>query len=369
VSDPVPFDPERLITALHRHGVRYVLIGALAARLQGFPRLTADADITPARDRANLERLATALRELDARIFTESVPEGLAFDCSAAMLDRAALWNLTTSAGRLDIAFEPSGTGGFDDLAPGAVRFDVFGVELLAASLVDIIRSKEAADRPQDRYDVIVLREMLRRDALLIGSAGFAFGVGVGPEGPGGLNRLSLRELESIPVDTTAVQLRAVEYEHDDKREGLPLAPYDGFIANDVAGGRGFGPIRLKSLLKLVHVDRIPAAPQRVYASGTRTPGTVAVAVVVSDRLYPQVGADTAARSSKFDLPIQLGREGIAEFGSSEARFSASGSRDPFIVGGGVGGIYALSVVSVRGNVAFARTPFFLFKRTNPYPQ
>jgi hypothetical protein len=50
------------------------LIGALAARLQGFPRLTADADITPARDRDNLERLAAALRELDARVYTESVP-------------------------------------------------------------------------------------------------------------------------------------------------------------------------------------------------------------------------------------------------------------------------------------------------------
>jgi hypothetical protein len=39
----------------------------------------------------------------------------------------------------------------------------VFGVELLAAGLPDIIRSKQAADRPQDRQDVIVLREMLRR--------------------------------------------------------------------------------------------------------------------------------------------------------------------------------------------------------------
>ena len=43
------------------------------------------------------------------------------------------------------------------------MRFDVFDVVLDAASLEDIIRSKEAADRPQDRQDVIVLREMLRR--------------------------------------------------------------------------------------------------------------------------------------------------------------------------------------------------------------
>jgi hypothetical protein len=163
VSEAAPLDPERIVRTLARHGVRYVLIGALAARLQGFPRLTADLDITPARDAENLDRLAAALRELDARVFTESVPEGLRFDCSAAALGRAAFWNLVTSAGRLDVAFAPSGTEGFEDLARGAVRFEVFGVEILAAGLRDVIRSKQAADRPQDRQDVILLREILRR--------------------------------------------------------------------------------------------------------------------------------------------------------------------------------------------------------------
>lgn len=140
-----------------------MLIGALAARLQGFPRLTADADITPARDPDNLKRLAAALRELDARIFTESVPEGLPFDCSPKMLARGELWNLVTSAGRLDVAFMPSGTAGYDDLAQGALHFEVYGIDLLAARLEDIIRSKQAANRPQDRQDVLVMREMLQR--------------------------------------------------------------------------------------------------------------------------------------------------------------------------------------------------------------
>jgi hypothetical protein len=152
-----------LFTTLARHQVAYVLIGALAARLQGFPRLTADADITPAREPENLERLAAALSELNARVYTEAVPEGLAFDCSVPMLERGEMWNLVTDAGRLDIAFVPSGTEGFEDLVGDAVRFDVYGVELLVASLNDIVRSKEAADRPQDRQDVVIIREMLRR--------------------------------------------------------------------------------------------------------------------------------------------------------------------------------------------------------------
>lgn len=163
MSDIAPLDPERIVRTLDAHGVRYVLIGALAARLQGFPRLTADADITPATDPGNVERLAAALRDLDARVYTEAVPEGLAFDCSAATLSRASTWNLVTAAGRIDVAFAPAGTDGYDDLSRNAVVFDVYGTRLEAASLEDILRSKEAADRPKDRHDAALIREMLRR--------------------------------------------------------------------------------------------------------------------------------------------------------------------------------------------------------------
>jgi transcriptional regulator with XRE-family HTH domain len=158
-----PLDLKLLFTTLARHKVEFVLIGALGATLHGFPRNTRDADITPARDPANLDRLAAALRELDARIYTEQIPEGLPFDCSSQMLARADIWNLITKAGRLDLAFKPSGTEGFDDLAREAVRFELYGHPLLAARLQDIIRSKEAANRPQDRQDVEVMREMLKR--------------------------------------------------------------------------------------------------------------------------------------------------------------------------------------------------------------
>lgn len=152
-----------MIHTLSRHGVEYVLIGALAARMYGFPRVTADADITPAREPENLERLAAALLELDAKIYTEAVPEGLGFDCTAAMLTRADIWNLVTRAGRLDIAFQPSGTAGYQDLAAHAHRFEVFAAELQVARLEDIVRSKEAAGRPKDLQDALVMREMLRR--------------------------------------------------------------------------------------------------------------------------------------------------------------------------------------------------------------
>ncbi len=163
VSEIAPLDPGRIMTVLSDHAVRFVLIGALAARLYGFPRLTADADITPATDLDNLESLAAALQVLDARVYTDSIPEGLAFDCTATMLKRATMWNLVTSAGRIDIAFEPAGTKGYADLSAGANKFEAFGVEFLVASLDDIIRSKQAAGRAKDREDVAILLAMKNR--------------------------------------------------------------------------------------------------------------------------------------------------------------------------------------------------------------
>lgn len=162
MSEVAPLDPERILKALSRHRVKFVLIGAVAARLHGFPRITADLDITPADDKTNLERLAAALRDLDAKVYTESVPEGLPFDCSATTLGRTRMWNLVTKAGRLYIAFKPSGIDGYDDLAKDAERFAAFGVRFLVASLDDIIRSKEAAGRPKDTDDVALLRALKR---------------------------------------------------------------------------------------------------------------------------------------------------------------------------------------------------------------
>lgn len=48
-------------------------------------------------------------------------------------------------------------------LARRAVDFEAYGTTIRAAELADILRLEEAADRPQDRQDVVVLREMIRR--------------------------------------------------------------------------------------------------------------------------------------------------------------------------------------------------------------
>jgi hypothetical protein len=152
-----------MLRVLQQHEVAYVLIGGLAASLYGSPHVTTDADIAPAREASNLERLAAALCELDARIRAEGEPEGLAFDRSAALLANVSILNLTTRYGDLDLTFEPAGTQGYDDLRRRAVEIQIRETRVVVAALADVIRSKEAAGREKDRLTLPTLRRLLER--------------------------------------------------------------------------------------------------------------------------------------------------------------------------------------------------------------
>lgn len=159
------YAPGRILATLARHGVEFVLIGGVAAALNGSPLVTFDVDITPRRTSDNLERLSAALDELGARLRTADAPEGLAFAHDGRSIGDAAIWNLTTVAGDLDLSFVPAGTQGFDDLRRDAITMDLDGGPVAVACLADVVRSKEAAGRPKDRVALPVLRRLLEEQA------------------------------------------------------------------------------------------------------------------------------------------------------------------------------------------------------------
>jgi hypothetical protein len=155
------FEPERILETLAAHDVDFVLIGGLAAASHGSPFLTQDVDVTPEASIANLDRLSAALKELDARIRAEGVEAGLPFDHDGESLADSGVWNLTTRFGDLDLSLRPSGTEGYPDLSRTAKVSEAFGVRLRIASLEDIVRSKQAANRPKDQRVLPTLREIL----------------------------------------------------------------------------------------------------------------------------------------------------------------------------------------------------------------
>ncbi len=165
-TKPLPvaeFDGPALLEVLVRHQVAFVLIGGFAAVVHGSPVPTRDVDITPETSPENLNRLSAALKDLDARVRSEDAPEGLAFSHDARSLASAETWNLSTRHGDLDISMVPSGTAGYDDLRRDAVEVVVRGTPIRIASLADVVRSKDAANRDKDRRALPVLRQILAR--------------------------------------------------------------------------------------------------------------------------------------------------------------------------------------------------------------
>jgi hypothetical protein len=157
------FDPESMLRVLADQRVDYVLIGGLAATLHGSPLRTGDVDVCPASTADNLERLAAALRMMIPRIRSADTPDGVPFTCDATFLRDNDLLNLTTKFGDLDLCFRPAGFAGYEELRRSAVELALEKVVVPVAALADIIRSKEAVNRPRDRAMLPTLRVLLER--------------------------------------------------------------------------------------------------------------------------------------------------------------------------------------------------------------
>jgi hypothetical protein len=135
---------EGLVTA----DIEFVVIGGVAARAHGSPRITEDLDICHSTATGNLDRLAELLAEWNA--YPRGVEPGLPFIMDRRTLTTNPILTLTTDEGALDLFDIVEGVGDFKTVRRASVDVDGGDVRFLALDLPGLVKAKKAAGRPKD---------------------------------------------------------------------------------------------------------------------------------------------------------------------------------------------------------------------------
>jgi len=163
----LPLKAGPLLQTLAKHGVDFVVIGGMAGLVHGSAYPTYDLDVAYSRDRANLERLAEALRGLEVKL--RGVPADLPFQIDAPALDNGANFTFDCPLGSFDILGDVAGISSYEELRGEARIDEIEGIEVRVASIDHLIAMKRAANRTKDKLMVeeyiVIADEQRRADA------------------------------------------------------------------------------------------------------------------------------------------------------------------------------------------------------------
>lgn len=141
---------ERLLTALDSLGLEALIVGSVAAAVQGSPILTQDVDLLIRDTEPNREKLVRLAAAIGAAR-------------PIAVSELSTTLTLIGGALPVDILFDRlPGNLSFPSLRSRSVQVAVGAAMALVASLSDVIASKESAGRPKDLAQLPILRETLR---------------------------------------------------------------------------------------------------------------------------------------------------------------------------------------------------------------
>ena len=147
---------ERLLAA----DVELVLVGGLAAVVQGAPLTTFDVDVVHRRTEENVDRLVAFLTSVGARYRGRPGPP-LPPSRSALLGPGHSLF--MTDLGPLDALGAIEGGADYDQLLPDSLALPVGGRTVRVLSLAKIVALKRASSDPKDKLRLPVLEAVLRR--------------------------------------------------------------------------------------------------------------------------------------------------------------------------------------------------------------
>jgi len=147
-----------ILELLNKYEVEYIVVGGVAAVIQGAPITTFDLDALVRISDENASRLSLALDELDAR-YREH--QSTIRPTKEDILAGGHLL-LLTRAGPLDVLGFIGDNDRYEDLVHLSSEVAMTIGRFRVLDLEELIRQKKATDRPKDRAVIELLEEALR---------------------------------------------------------------------------------------------------------------------------------------------------------------------------------------------------------------
>jgi len=152
-------DFRALLSALTAGGVRFILVGGVAAVVQGVPVHTYDLDVVHARDPENRRRLIAVLRQLDAHYRQHRTKK---LEPREEDLGLPGTHLLATRLGPLDLLGCLLNKWNYEDLLERSIPYEFAdGLRVQVLDLELLVEIKEALGREKDRAQVLEYRRTL----------------------------------------------------------------------------------------------------------------------------------------------------------------------------------------------------------------
>ncbi|MGH7446033.1 MAG: hypothetical protein ACRELT_00640 [Longimicrobiales bacterium] len=149
---------EQIIAALIAAEVRFVVIGGVAATVQGSARFTNDIDICYDTAADNLERLVQLLQSWHA--YLRDVEAALPFVLDVRALRTTPVMTLVTDVGAIDIFDRVAGVGNYADARAASQLVAIGETDFRVLTLDALIAAKKATGRPKDREHLLELEAL-----------------------------------------------------------------------------------------------------------------------------------------------------------------------------------------------------------------
>ncbi len=154
----IPLDLKSLIEKLEEAGIKYILIGGMAAIAHGAPLFSFDLDIIHERSLENIKKLKDMLISIEAY---QRRPDNLMIAPDFNALKGSGHQLLSTKFGPMDILGAVEKGLGFEDLVKNVVEIEFHGFKVHVLDLKTLIELKRHSNRPEDQQRLAILEQTL----------------------------------------------------------------------------------------------------------------------------------------------------------------------------------------------------------------